>query len=99
MRALLFSAVIASVFNLPHVIAQQPQNPMASLTVHVIDDHGNPVAGADAGATFVRFDLGKGGAEYVKAHGLTAKDGNSISTGETMSGEVHYGATKQGYYK
>src|SRR5258707_9272047 len=75
-----------------------PKNLPANLTVHVVDEQGNPVPNADAGVTFVRFNYEEGRIDYFKAHGSTDNSGNVLSESLTATGEASFGAKKQGYY-
>jgi len=79
--------------------AQNPLYPKAMITVHVVDDEGNPVVGAKSGGAFEMPKMSGLGTESIARESFTNSDGNVTVTGETSDGYVFYGARKEGYYR
>jgi len=79
--------------------AQNPLYPKAMITVHVVDEEGNPVVGAKSGGAFEIPKMSGLGTESIAHESSTNSNGNVTSTGETSDGYVFYGARKEGYYR
>ncbi|MFC1747246.1 hypothetical protein ACFL2V_00410 [Pseudomonadota bacterium] len=72
--------------------------PTAKLTLHVIDEEGRPVSGADVGMGFIRAAPdGPGTVDGEPARGVTDADGYFTGSGDTGK-RVTYGVVKEGYY-
>jgi hypothetical protein len=68
------------------------EGPVATATLKVVDDEGNPVEGAEAGITFQPF------VDYSTQKGLTDKSG-LFKASAPSDQEIYYGAKKEGYYE
>ena len=81
------------------LLGQEAAYPTATITVRAVDEDGNPVPGSKAGGAFEVPKRGGFGTESVALEGITDNEGKFISTGQTSSGIVSYGAGKDGYYR
>lgn len=78
------------------------QSPIATLTLRVVDDEGNPVEGAEAGFSFNVITRSVGG--ILAETGLNAKEiltdrGGLATASSRCTKRVYYGARKEGYYE
>jgi len=65
-----------------------PGGPKAQVTVHVVDDFGNPVEGASVAVLGLTRDR----------EGMTDKQGRFMATVRNMSSRIEIGIRKKGYY-
>ena len=86
-------------------LAQQPQSPIhppgaAKLTIKLNHEDGSPVENANVGVSFNQTqNYWQEGHKFDTKDSRTGKTGIVVAEGETTSGWINYGATKEGYYR
>jgi hypothetical protein len=71
----------------------------ARVTLHVVDDEGRPVSGAQTAASFVREYASKESERVNTVRGFTDAKGLVTFEGKTVEAGISYGAEKEGHYK
>jgi len=69
------------------------------VTLHVVDDEGRSINGADAGVSFVREYARKESERVTTARDVTDVHGMVTLEGKTAEAGISYGAQKEGHYK